>query len=318
MRARPGSTARKGFTLVELLVVIAIIGTLVGLLLPAVQAAREAARRSSCVNNMKQLALGCQNYHGARQQLPVHFSPGGQTGVSWLALILPFIEEATAGAEVQPLNPAYAGTNFAQNRNVARIKVPSFYCPSFANDWAEFSGSTIDTVTGGARAYTTHYVANAGPIGTNPQINRAYPQLPSTQGFIATGGVMPLSPVVVGSNPSKPFGVALTDIHDGTSKTMMVMEMAWSDMGSGSLRSWVRGAAWNNDMTAVKNVANGMRTVKYVTPGNYNSVSIGSNHPGGCNVAMADGSVVFLTEQIDLNNVLLPLASRNGTENVSP
>jgi prepilin-type N-terminal cleavage/methylation domain-containing protein len=136
MRARPGHTAQKGFTLVELLVVIAIIGTLVGLLLPAVQAAREAARRSACVNNMKQLALGCQNYHGARQQLLVHFSPSSQTGVSWLALILPFIEESTAAAEVQPLNPAYGGTNFAQNRNVARIKVPSFYCPSFANDWA--------------------------------------------------------------------------------------------------------------------------------------------------------------------------------------
>jgi prepilin-type N-terminal cleavage/methylation domain-containing protein/prepilin-type processing-associated H-X9-DG protein len=321
MHAPPVRAARPathgGFTLVELLVVIAIIGTLVGLLLPAVQAAREAARRSSCVNNMKQLALGCQNYHDSKQQLPSHVSPGGNTGVSWLALILPFIEQSAAAAEVQPLNPSYAGTNSAQNRNVARIRIASFFCPSFSNDWAEFSGSTIDAVTSGAKAYTTHYVASAGPIGTNPQITRGYGQLPSNQGFIATDGAMPLSPIVVGSNPTKPYGVALTDIRDGTSKTIMVMEMAWSDMGANSLRSWMRGAAWNNDMTAVKNVANGMRTAKYVTVGNYNSVSMGSNHPGGCNVAMADGSVSFLTEDIDLNTVLLPLSSRAGTENVS-
>jgi prepilin-type processing-associated H-X9-DG protein len=134
---------------------------------------------------------------------------------------------------------------------------------------------------------------------------------------MAVDGVMPLSPVIIGSNPSKPYSVALTDIRDGTSKTIMVMESSWSDMGSGSLRSWIRGAAWNNDMTAVKNVANAMRTAKYVTPGNYNSVSMGSNHPGGCNVAMADGSVSFLGEDVDLNGVLLPLASRSSGENVS-
>jgi len=317
MRTSFRHVARRGFTLVELLVVIAIIGTLVGLLLPAVQAAREAARRSSCTNNLKQLALGCHNYHSARQQFPAHFSPGGQTGVSWLSLILANIEQASLAAEVQPLNPSYAGTNFAQNRNLARVRVPGFHCPSFQSDWADFSGSTIDSVTGGGRAYTTHYVANAGPIGTNIFSGRAYGQNPSTQGFSAVEGVMPLSPVIIGSNPSKPFAVAMTDIRDGTSKTIMAMECAWSDMGAGSLRSWARGAAWNNDMTAVKNVANAMRTVKYVTPGNYNSVSMGSNHPAGCNVAMADGSITFLAEDVDLNGILLPLASRAGGENVS-
>ena len=88
---RPGA-----FTLVELLVVIAIIATLIGLLLPAVQSAREAALRTACQQNAKQLAFGLQTYHDARRGFPVHFLPGGQTaqtGVSWHCLVLPFIEQ---------------------------------------------------------------------------------------------------------------------------------------------------------------------------------------------------------------------------------
>jgi prepilin-type processing-associated H-X9-DG protein len=81
-----------------------------------------------------------------------------------------------------------------------------------------------------------------------------------------------------------------------------------------SLRSWVRGFVWNSDATCSKNVQNAMRTVKYNGSNNYNNVSIGSNHPAGCNIAMGDGSVRFITESVDLNKVLLPLASRHGGE----
>ena len=105
----------RGFTLVELLVVIAIIGTLVGLLLPAVQAAREAARRSQCSNNLKQLALACQVFHDANKRLPPgmadDLSPfgqgitgsaavGGNRGSSWMAYILPGIEEQALYAQI--------------------------------------------------------------------------------------------------------------------------------------------------------------------------------------------------------------------------
>ena len=83
---------RPGFTLVELLVVIAIIGVLVALLLPAVQAAREAARRSHCLNNVKQLTLGCHNFADARKGFPTSANPAG---ASFIAQILPFIEENT-------------------------------------------------------------------------------------------------------------------------------------------------------------------------------------------------------------------------------
>ena len=85
------AAARQGFTLVELLVVIAIIGVLVGLLLPAVQSAREAARRMSCGNNVKQVALACQNFHDTHDGFPMAAEFGVGTG--WSALILPYIEE---------------------------------------------------------------------------------------------------------------------------------------------------------------------------------------------------------------------------------
>jgi len=110
LSARRGS--RSGFTLVELLVVIAIIATLIGLLLPAVQSAREAARRTACQQNVRQLALGLHSYHDAKRGFPAHFSPGGtspRTGVSWLCLVLPFIEQAQLAALIDPRGQAYQG-----------------------------------------------------------------------------------------------------------------------------------------------------------------------------------------------------------------
>ena len=83
---------RPGFTLVELLVVIAIIGVLVALLLPAVQAAREAARRTQCTNNLKQMGLACHNFHDARKSLPPAYMSGEGFG-TWLMLIMPYMEE---------------------------------------------------------------------------------------------------------------------------------------------------------------------------------------------------------------------------------
>ncbi len=137
--------ARKGFTLVELLVVIAIIGILVGLLLPAVQSAREAARRIQCTNNLKQLGLSIHNYHSAFKRLPAGYCSyatrngaapdwaqldpvtwDGAPGWSWSALLLPFIEQGNLSQSLRFEQPLWAPVNQA----AVRQHLPVFQCPS--------------------------------------------------------------------------------------------------------------------------------------------------------------------------------------------
>jgi prepilin-type N-terminal cleavage/methylation domain-containing protein/prepilin-type processing-associated H-X9-DG protein len=308
---RPGrqGVARYGFTLVELLVVIAIIGVLVALLLPAVQAAREAARRMKCSNNLKQIALGLHNFHDTHSSFPKYTSGS----VGWTCFILPYIEQQALADQVRPTEGAYnAGQN--ANRVMGKYKLPMYLCPSFAQ---EKSGSAIDDITGFGNAYTLHYVGCAGPIGNLPGTSTPYNvnTVGQSQGGLAADGILPFIPAVqtTSSPVPTPQGVRMGDVTDGTSNTMMLMEMGWTGMENG-LRSWVRGFVWNGDATCSKNVQNAMRTVKYNNSNNYNNMSIGSNHPAGCNIAMGDGSVRFLTENVDLNRILLPLASRQGGE----
>jgi prepilin-type N-terminal cleavage/methylation domain-containing protein len=308
------SQRRSGFTLIELLVVIAIIGVLIALLLPAVQAAREAARRSQCSNNLKQLGLALHNYHDTYGTFPACPTISA-TSIGYNVMILPFIEQKAMGDQVNPAIGAYAA---GVNRNLGANRVSTFLCPSY--DQVQ-SNSTIDNVNG-VNAFTIHYVGNAGPRGTNPVGGVAYAQnTGANQGPLACDGILPYYPSPTGSTtrPTKPLGVTFGGITDGTSNTLMLFEVAWKglELSPGSLRAWPRGGLWDNDCTSLKNVTNAMKTVRYNGGGNYNDISMGSNHPGGCNVALGDASVRLLTENIDLNRVLKPMASRNGGEVVT-
>jgi prepilin-type N-terminal cleavage/methylation domain-containing protein len=241
---------RRGFTLVELLVVIAIIGTLVGLLLPAVQSAREAGRRSSCSNNVRQLGLSVLNYESGRQRLPaftdrnewtgqpgVTTSNSGTTpGYSWVVLCLPFMEETGLYNAIASSSGKFANSPFANTTvNVATgtagtngallaasVNIPPLRCASFVGDGkAETNTSGASNGLSYAAAYNalgagnvsiTNYKANVGThIASGTAVANNGPiTYPTTSGTAA--------------NASRAGGIPLGSIADGTSKTVMVVE----------------------------------------------------------------------------------------------
>lgn len=227
LRAR----AQRGFTLVELLVVIAIIGVLVALLLPAVQAAREAARRTQCINNTKQVALATHQYHDAHGSLPIGYGmlPEGQygTGVAesgqpqyaewpWAARILPYIEQTAVGSLIDwKWNPGNAQNFPQQIQTVVSAKVPMLHCPSdegAAVNFAE-SGSCAGQIAGGFGRIS--YAGNFGNAeGTNPANSQLEASREGRPGARRVDGVFSY-------NHGDKFG----QITDGTSNTLLTSEL---------------------------------------------------------------------------------------------
>lgn len=303
---------RRGFTLVELLVVIAIIGILIALLLPAVQAAREAARRSQCSNNLKQLGLAMHNYHDVHKAFPpAAWSSRNQ--LSWVTMILPFIEQQPLHDTVDFAAAAYSNAN----RGVGTNQIAALLCPSSKTIRNTNAGDDF-TVTGSpaVKAFTTHYYGIMGPEGTNTSTATAYRVLPDPAGTMnAHGGYADQG--ILGPDRCR----NMRDVIDGTSNTLLVGEISWEL--AGCYRNYVRGISGNPNDPAnpenrnaacnpAKNVQYQINLVRY-TSGNFNDVSFGSQHPGGCHFAVADGSVTFISETVDMA-LYLAAASRDGKE----
>jgi prepilin-type N-terminal cleavage/methylation domain-containing protein len=308
-------TARSAFTLIELLVVIAIIAILIALLVPAVQKVREAAARTQCQNNMKQISLALHGYHDAKKSFP-KCKAIGAAGISWYCHILPYLEQQAIYQQLDENLAAYnsAATPALPNQLVGANRIGTFLCQT---SYLDRSSSNIDSTGGNVKAFSRHYVGNAGPKGNNPVSGQPYGiNNPAAQGGLATDGILPFFPQVSAAQPA-PAAVRIPDISDGSSTTILLWEECWDGLNAGSFRSWVRGTAWaNGDSTCSKNLTNTPLTVTY-TGANYNDVSMGSNHPDGLNMAFGDASVRYLrADQTTtyLNNVLRPLASRNGNE----
>ncbi len=293
-RGRPTDGTRPAFTLIELLVVIAIIAILIGLLLPAVQKVREAASRMKCQNNLKQIGLALHAYHDTNTRLPPGgsgpnigpfvASPGMTGSISYQVYVLPYCEQDNV---FRQMNTA-VNYDQAPNAGVAPTLIPIYQCPS-----GVVTESTY--VTG----KTHHYPGVTGPKGTNPQSGAAYTTNNSSHGGLSHHGVL-------GPNSR----VTLTGITDGTSNTLMVGELSWKD--ANCYRPWTRG--WDSDaMASSKNVINALNAVPYNGSNNFNDVSFGSQHSGGANFLLADGSVRFVQQSIDLN-AFRAASSRDGGE----
>ena len=314
----PDRTRRLAFTLIELLVVIAIIAILVGLLLPAVQKVRDAAARASCQNKLKQLGLALHGYQDANGKLP----PGAQQlvfpvprpgaaagqqfcntpnnvcirGTSWITFVLPNIEQ----------EPLFRQYNFAKayfdNDPVGLTVVPTLYCP--AGPDAKRHTDPNSNIRG---AVTTHYYGIMGPGGPSDNFTHVvggqtftYRRGDATNNAAWSGHGM-LSQLRENSGSISTHRIVkLTDATDGLTNTLMLGEMSMNMPGSlNQYRAFIRGN--NGGSGATKNIKFPINSTLYNGSNNFNDLSMGSNHTGGANFCLGDGSVRFIRQSIDLS-----------------
>ena len=291
-----------GFTLVELLVVITIIGILIALLLPAVQAAREAARRLQCSNNLKQLSLALLNYENTHNTLP----PPGITShqLSWHVYILPFIEQTGMYSQISFQAGGYP--DFGRNQATYLTRIDGYLCPSNETQirsqssmaWIQFEGYQ------GQMSYTTHYVGVLGPKGNNAYTGQDYKL---NQPAAGCGGYSDQGAFYY------PSGCLLASITDGTSNTYLVGERSW--IGINDVFAWIRGVYGDASGVGFITTKNVLYPINSKLSGLLNDSAFGSEHPGGSQFTLCDGSVQFVSESIS-HAVYLAAASRNGQEPV--
>ena len=317
---------RKAFTLVELLVVIAIIGILIALLLPAVQAAREAARRSQCTNNLKQFALALHNYHDVHKRFPrastVQRSCSLWEGYSAHTMILPFVEQ---GALYDQWKSLYAtqtvpndGWRTGHMNPVSRTRVQAFICPSDgAFGHTAFAGCNYAVCTGSTVRWATPAYMN-GMFRAQGGQNRPDLEIRIADVKDGTSNTIMASEVLKGNNnnniyvegnsvrpgPSVPRNRALTSAELGTFGEGCLAAIA--DHRSNNGREWISGVPtqtmfntaappnWQYPTCAVQGGGYGFSADRDgVFPPR-------SFHPGGVNTAMGDASVRFISETIGL------------------
>ncbi|WP_254508811.1 DUF1559 family PulG-like putative transporter [Anatilimnocola floriformis] len=348
-------TARVGFTLVELLVVIAIIGVLVALLLPAVQSAREAARRTQCLNHLKQLSLAVLNYESSHGRLPMNT---GSTGYSPHARLLPFLEQGNLYDLLDFSQPTYTGPGGSQVPNAAYLSVfdkvvPMFMCPSDP-------APRVYTVPLGSPAQPYRFAGNNYMLSTGSGAGTNYDDRFQTDGVVFTGSALRLADVVDGTSNSVLAAEAIRG--DGQDLTLAagmfptfpyrkILSPSGTSPGAGpgytgSSAGWPSGIIADPDLSAVaaagtnwrggqagtgrgiswlRGLAHNVLTNGYNSPNSripdvviHGTGFFGprSFHPGGANVALIDGSVRTLSEATD-RTVQRALFSINGGEVVA-
>jgi prepilin-type N-terminal cleavage/methylation domain-containing protein len=342
-------TRHRGFTLIELLVVIAIIAILIALLLPAVQQAREAARRTQCKNQLKQWGLALHNYESTYRLLPAGclYAESPRTnghrhsfGPSWVAMLLPFIEQAPLANSIQwvGISPGYSGEAGSQgflNGQFTQNAQPPVLCPS-APSFARTTSTSATTVT---RELYNLYAGIAGAIDL---VTFNETRFVGTAGKTSAGGMLP---------PNK--SVAFRDAMDGLSNTMLIGEMsgpikrldntlsymiasAGAVAPGGTINvGWMMGTATRGvppilhpdgetdarffNVTSVRYRINQAPFASQNFAGMSSDMGpnnpLSSCHTGGIHVTLGDGAVRFISENIDLET-LKKLATRDDGQTI--
>lgn len=315
----------RGFTLIELLVVIAIIAVLIALLLPAVQQAREAARRTQCKNNMKQLGLAIHNYHDTFGKFPLNRLSNRNVGTNfmtatwgtlgWLAMILPNIDQAPLFNTINASDRTGANeciiSNGSQASNVAarRRVITAFLCPSNPQEPVQSNGSGGgDDWGSGLDGGRTDYVGNMG------WMNAAHRDCPegiyggnwNGAAWADTSDIGTLSGCngVIGWQGC----IGIAQILDGTSTTMAVLEdHHWTSKATPGTQQadnlWMGGYAIHSTKMPIN----------WDPAGDFRCDQWSSVHVGGAHGLLADGSVRFVSENIDWQ-IRRALGTRIGAE----
>ena len=327
MLSTPREKLRSGFTLIELLVVIAIIAILIGLLVPAVQKVREAAGRASCMNNLHQLALAQHSYHDANGKFPQNYFQVG--GNAWEALsinywLLPYIEQQNLYNAEQPLLGNGKGTgNWGQTyNNLMNTQIKTFKCPSSppapkrGSNWSGWDGpgSNYGWCVG-SMAHAV-FTENNGMFSYTTDRNMA-------SCIDGLSNTLMASELLSGSNSAKgsavyPFDIFSTGFSENNFKDKNFPTQAELDP-IGSAAKGNPSGALSNAGTMWAWYAAGQSTFNAAAPPNWQYPSTGASccpggswdwnpvimpprsmHPGGVNAALGDGSVRFITNNIDL------------------
>ncbi len=301
-------TSRRGFTLIELLVVIAIIAILIGLLLPAVQKVRDAAYRTQCQNNMKQLGLAIHAYHDANNKFPIGAYAGW--GHDWTYDILPFVEQASLYNKMPgPSDSGYAAGSDPDSafiREVARTPVSTFFCPS--QPFGPIENADVNGLTG---RVTLSYLANAGSNATHDNLGAG--------GMNMSNGLFH----AVEMNWAVPQGqvFSIRSVRDGLSSTILLGETKYdiTPIADGGCYYCDRFLFFhpNYDSGNGSDFSESLGSTYYKmnsTSPTEAELSFGSYHQGGAHVVFGDGSVRFMLDTMSLDEVWRPLGSRNGGE----